>query len=164
MTADIIVSIVSVLLVLVGIAGIIIPVLPGSMLIAVSLLLWAIVIGGQVGWITFAVGGVLVGIGMSASWVLTGRRLKGREVPNSFILVAGLCGLIGMFIIPVLGLPLGFVLALYLLELNRHHAASEAWDSTWTAVKGIGIGMLIEFATACLALLTLVVGLLVRFL
>jgi uncharacterized protein len=162
-TADIIVSIVSVLLVLVGIAGIIVPILPGSMLILASLLLWAIVIGGPVGWITFAVGGVLVGIGMSASWVLTGSRLKARAIPNSFLLVAGVCGLIGMFVIPVVGLPLGFVLALFLLELNRHREAAEAWASTWTALKGIGLGMLIEFATACLALLTLVVGLLVRF-
>lgn len=162
-TADIIVSIVAVLLVLVGIAGIIIPILPGSILIGIALLGWAIVLNSGAGWVTFAVGAVLVTVGMSASWYLTGTRLKGREVPTSFLLVSAVAGVIGMFVIPLLGLPIGFMLALFLLELNRHREASEAWSSTWTAAKNIGIGILIEFTTASLALLTLVIGLIVHF-
>ena len=45
MTTDIITSVLVGLAILVGCLGIIVPVLPGSILIAIAVLIWAIIIG-----------------------------------------------------------------------------------------------------------------------
>ncbi|MCU1574373.1 MAG: hypothetical protein JWO93_2455, partial [Micrococcaceae bacterium] len=67
------------LLIVVGAVGTIIPVLPGSILVGLALLVWAFVVQGPVGWTVFAVGALLVAAGMSASAVLTGRAMKKRQ-------------------------------------------------------------------------------------
>ena len=82
----------------------VVPVLPGTITIGISLLVWAIALQNTVGWVVFAIGMVFVAAGMLASLVLTGRRLKQRQVPNWSILVAVLTGVVGMFVIPVVGL------------------------------------------------------------
>lgn len=152
MTVDALTAILAGLAILVGCVGIIVPVLPGSILIFIATLVWAIVIGGTHGWVAFAIIAVLVGIGMAAGWVLTGSRLKEREIPNSTVFFGALGAIVGIFAIPVLGLPIGFVAGIYLAELSRIKDARTAWDSTWVAIKAIGIGVVIEFGCAVLAL------------
>ena len=92
MTADIIVTVLAALAMLVGIVGIVVPVLPGSATIAVAALVWAIVVGTGPGWSAFAAITVLVALGMAAGWVLTGRRLKERGIPNRSLLIGGVRG------------------------------------------------------------------------
>jgi hypothetical protein len=58
---------------------------------------------------------------------------------------------IGFFVIPVIGLPIGFVLGIYLLELNRLGSSAAAWPSTRKAVTAVGLSMLIEFGSGLLA-------------
>ena len=56
MDAQIIWTIVCGLAIAVGATGVIVPVLPGSLLIGVSLLVWALVLGSPLGWIVFSIG------------------------------------------------------------------------------------------------------------
>nr|WP_209044120.1 DUF456 domain-containing protein [Brevibacterium marinum] len=151
------------LAILVGCLGIILPVLPGSILIGIGVLVWAIVIGGPMAWIVFAIDAVFVAAGMSASLVLTGRRLKDMEVPNKSVLLGGILGIVGFFVIPVLGLPIGFIAGLYLAEYLRIKEAKEAWDSSWESLKAIGIGVAIEFILALLAAITFGIGVFIHF-
>src|SRR5699024_8816872 len=58
-------------------------------------------------------------IGMTTSYVLTGRRLLAAEVPMWPVYVAIASGIVGIFVIPFLGLPLGSLLGLYLSEAVR---------------------------------------------
>ena len=164
MNTDILTSVLVGLAILVGCLGIILPVLPGSILIAIAVLVWAIVIGGPMAWIIFAIVAVFVAGGLSASLVLTGRKLKAMEVPNKSVLLAGILGIIGFFVIPVVGLPIGFIAGLYLAEYQRLHEAKEAWDSSWESLKAIGIGTAIEFLLALLAAITFGIGTLIHFL
>ncbi|WP_350269589.1 DUF456 domain-containing protein [Brevibacterium sp. CBA3109] len=164
MNADILTSVLVGLVILIGCLGIILPVLPGSILIAVAVLVWAIVIGGPMAWIVFSIVAVFVAGGMSASLVLTGRKLKAMEVPNKSVLLAGGLGIIGFFVIPVIGLPIGFIVGLYLAEHMRLHEAKEAWDSSWESLKAIGLGTAIEFLLALLAAITFGIGTLIHFL
>lgn len=164
MNADILTSVLVGLAILVGCLGIILPVLPGSILIAIAVLVWAIVIGGPTAWIIFTIVAVFVASGMSASLVLTGRKLKAMAVPNRSVLVAGVLGIIGFFVIPVVGLPIGFIAGLYLAEHTRLHDAKEAWASSWGSLKAIGIGTAIEFLLALLAAITFGIGTLIHFL
>ncbi|MDN6123910.1 MAG: DUF456 domain-containing protein [Brevibacterium sp.] len=150
MNADILTSVLVGLAILVGCLGIIVPILPGSILIAIAVLVWAIVIGGPMAWIVFAIVAVFVAGGMSASLVLTGRKLKAMKVPNKSVLLAGVLGIIGFFVIPVLGLPI--------------EEAKDAWDSSWESLKAIGIGTALEFLLALLAAITFGIGILIHFL
>ncbi|SDS70776.1 hypothetical protein SAMN04489751_2649 [Brevibacterium sandarakinum] len=164
MNADILTSVLAGLAILVGCLGIIVPILPGSILIGIAVLVWAIVIGGPMAWIVFAIVAVFVAAGMSASLVLTGRKLKDMEVPNKSVLLGGFLGIVGFFVIPVLGLPIGFIAGLYLAEYLRIKEAKEAWDSSWESLKAIGIGAAIEFLLALVAAITFGIGILIHFL
>ncbi|WP_349828287.1 DUF456 domain-containing protein [Brevibacterium litoralis] len=162
MTADVIVTVLASLAVLVGCLGIVLPVLPGSILIGLAVLVWAFFIGGTTGWVVFGIVAVLVAAGMSASWILTGTKLKDRGIPNSSLLWGGLAAIVGFFVIPVIGLLVGFVAGLYLSEYVRLKDPREAWDSSWTAIKAAGIGIIVEFGCAALAAGTFTVGNLVH--
>ena len=116
---DILVSVITGVLLVIGALGTIFPILPGSILVIIGLLIWAIVIGGPVGWTVFGIGLLLSGSGMAASALLTGKRLKQREIPNRSILTGAVVGVVGAFVIPVVGLFLGFVLGLYASEWYR---------------------------------------------
>ena len=61
---EIVITIIVALLLLVGALGTIFPILPGSTLVLIGLLVWAIGIGGPVGWTVFIIGGLLVLAGM----------------------------------------------------------------------------------------------------
>ena len=143
--------------------GTIFPILPGSILVIIGLLIWAIVIGGPVGWTVFGIGLLLSGSGMAASALLTGKRLKQREIPNRSILTGAVVGIVGAFVIPVVGLLLGFVLGLYASEWYRLRDPKQAWDASVVAMKSVGLGMLIEFACAGTAIAVWLVGLFLHF-
>lgn len=163
LNTDILTSVLVAAAILVGCLGIILPVLPGSILIGIAVLVWAIVIGGPMAWIIFAIVAVFVAGGMSSSLVLTGRKLKTMEVPNTSVLLGGLLGIVGFFVIPVVGLPIGFVVGLFLAEYLRLHEAKLAWDSSWESIKAIGLGTAIEFMLALLAAITFGIGVLIHF-
>ena len=129
----------------------------------IGLLIWAIVIGGPVGWTVFGIGLLLSGSGMAASALLTGKRLKQREIPNRSILTGAVVGIVGAFVIPVVGLLLGFVLGLYASEWYRLRDPKQAWDASVVAMKSVGLGMLIEFACAGTAIAVWIVGLVLHF-
>lgn len=159
MNSETVVTILCGLAILVGVAGTIIPVLPGSILVAASLLAWAIWGGaGAAGWVVFAIGMLFVAAGMAASAVLTGRKLKQHAIPGRSIVVGLVAGAAGMFIIPVVGLFIGFAAGLLLSELARTRHLGTAARSSWAALKATGLGMLAEFGLACLAASTWVAG------
>ena len=160
---DILVSVITGVLLVIGALGTIFPILPGSILVIIGLLIWAIVIGGPVGWTVFGIGLLLRGSGMAASALLTGKRLKQREIPNRSILTGAVVGIVGAFVIPVVGLLLGFVLGLYASEWYRLRDPKQAWDASVVAMKSVGLGMLIEFACAGTAIAVWLVGLFLHF-
>ncbi|OYO21897.1 hypothetical protein CGZ93_08115 [Enemella dayhoffiae] len=163
MNADVIASIVTGVLVLIGIIGIIVPVLPGTITVIAGLLVWAIVVGGQVGWTVFAIGAAFCLVGMVSTYLLTGRVLKREKIPNRSIVIGLFCGVIGIFVIPVVGLLVGFVGGLFASEYQRMGDAGKAWRTSWQAIKATGAGVLVEFFCAAAAIITWVVGLFLHF-
>jgi uncharacterized protein YqgC (DUF456 family) len=160
MNPEIVVTVLCGLAIVVGVAGTIIPVLPGSILIGASLLAWALWGGaGTTGWVVFGIGMLFVLAGMAASTVLTGRKLKEHSIPSRSVVVGLVLGVAGMFIIPVVGLFVGFAAGLLLSELQRTRAFGTAFASSWAALKATGLGMIVEFGLACLAASTWVIGL-----
>ncbi len=164
MDAHIIWTVICGLTILVGVAGVIIPVLPGSLLIAVSLLAWALAVGQPVGWLVLGVGVLFVAAGMLASTVLTGRAMRSRRIPGRSIVAGLVLGVVGFLVVPVVGLLLGFAVGLFLSELVRQKALKAALSSSLAALKATGLGMLAEFGFASLAAGTWAAGVLVYFL
>lgn len=140
------------LLALVGVVGIIVPVLPGSITILIGLVIWG-VWGGSTQAVVFAIiGSALVLAGMTASAVLTKRNLDKKQIPQWPVIVALVGGVVGSFVLPGFGLAIGFVVTLLVCELIRVKNLKQALSTSWTAVKSVGLGMLIELALALLAI------------
>jgi len=136
--------------VLVGIVGILVPVLPGSTLILGAVLVLAAADGGGTAWTVFAVATVLLVLGAVVKYAVPGRRLRATGVPNRSILAGGLLGVVGFFVVPVVGLFLGFVLGAYLSERHRVGAAA-AGPTTRAALTAVGASIFIELTAALLA-------------
>ncbi len=147
------------LAILVGLAGIVLPVLPGTLLILVAVLVWATETGGASAWTVLGVAVVLLAMGSVVKFLLPGKQLK-AAVPTSTLAVGAVLGIVGFFVIPIVGLFIGFPVGVYLAEWARvGHAA--AWPSTKEALRALGLSILIELVFGALAAAVWIVGVLV---
>lgn len=143
--------------VMAGVLGVLVPVLPGGFLILGAVLVWAVQDGSPTAWTVFSIVTVLLVIGAVVKYAVPGRGLKAVGVPNRTLLAGGVLGLVGFFVIPVVGLFIGFVLGVYLAEVQRV-GRDAAWPSTKHALKAVGLSVLIELVAAVLAAGTYVAG------
>lgn len=134
----------------VGLIGILVPVLPGSLLVGTAMVVWAIERGGTGPWVVVAIALALLATGATVKYLVPGRRLQRAGVPTSTLLIGAALGVVGFFVVPVIGLPLGFVLGVYLAQWRRL-GHGEAWPATVHALKAVGLGIAIELAFAVLA-------------
>jgi uncharacterized protein YqgC (DUF456 family) len=136
------------LVVLVGLVGAVIQVIPGSTLVGGAVLVWGLLTRGVPGWSAVAFA-VLVTVGAQVvKYVLAGRYLKARGIPNRSLLVGGVLGVVGFFVIPVVGLFVGFVAGTFLAEWYRLRDRGPAWQATVVALKATGLTILLELFAA----------------
>lgn len=153
-------AVVAAALAIVGVAGIVVPVLPGSLALLAGLAVWALLGGSPWGWLTFGVGAALVVVGAAAQYVLTGRTLKREQIPSRSVVIGVLCGVAGLFVIPLFGLPLGLAVGLLASEYWRVRDLRTALSTSWTALKSVGLGVLVELACGLTAATVLAAGIL----
>ena len=154
------VDVVVLVAVVVGLVGIVVPVIPGSLLIGTAVLLWTLDAGTPGAWVLLAVVVVLLVAGNLATYVITGRRVAASGVPRRSMVLAGLAGLVGFFVIPVLGLFLFFAGGLLLAEYQRLKDLGRARASAWLALRATALGLLVELTLALLAATTWFVAML----
>lgn len=142
----------------IGLLGILVPVLPGGLLILAAILVWASELGERTAWVVFGVAAALTLAGAVAKYVVPGRRLKETGIPATTQWTGVAFGVVGFFIVPVIGLFLGFVLGVYVAE-RRRLGVEPAWPSTKAALRAVGLSILIELAAGVLAAGCWVVGL-----
>lgn len=140
-----------------GLATTIVPILPGTLIVGAAILVWASETGGTTAWAVFAVATVLLMLGAIVKYLVPGRRLKDAGIPMSTQLAGAALGFVGFFVIPVVGIFIGFVAGVLLAESLRLGPA-QAWPSTKHALKAAGLSILIELVFGVLAALTWVVG------
>lgn len=153
-------EIVVALAIAVGVVGILVPILPGGILILLAVLVWAADVGGGTAWTVFAVAAAFLVVGTVVKYAVPGRRLKEAGSPASTQWTGVGLGAVGFFVIPVLGLFIGFVLGIYLAERRRLGPVA-AGPSTRHALRAVGLSILIELLAAVLAAATWVVGVVV---
>jgi uncharacterized protein YqgC (DUF456 family) len=156
------VTVIAGLVIAAGVIGVVLPVLPGLLLSWAGVLLWALLgdASGTVKWVVLVMATLVAAIGALIKYLLPGKHLKSAGIPNSALLAGGVLGLIGFFVVPVVGLILGFVLGVYLVEQMRL-GPGQAWPSTKKALGAAGLAMLIEFTAALGVAVVWVFGLLV---
>ncbi len=142
----------------VGILGIVVPVLPGLLVALAGVLIWAIDTGSTFGWVVLGICAALYAGGLAVKYLVPGRRLKQQGVGTRTLLIALVLGIIGFFVVPVIGGPLGFVLGIYLVERARSREGSVAWERTKHALRAVLMSMGIELGTGLLIATTWVVG------
>lgn len=139
------------LVILVGLVGIVVPVLPGTLAIFAAVAVWAWLTGGAAAWTVFAIATVFLVISGVVKYTWPGRRMREAGVPMRSLAVGGLLGIVGFFVIPVVGLFIGFVAGVYVAEVPRHRNHAAAWRSTVHATKAAGLSILVELLGALLA-------------
>jgi uncharacterized protein YqgC (DUF456 family) len=142
----------------IGIVGVVVPVLPGELLIAAGVIAWAAVTASLPAWSVATVSLTVLAIGWASGWIL-GRRHLGRAGVRKATLVAGaLAGTVGFFVLPVVGLPLGFVAGVYAAERASGLPHHLAWPGTRAALRAAGLVLLVQLTGAVLAAAVWAVG------
>ena len=142
----------------VGLAGILVPLLPGTLLVWAAIAVWSFVEATTAAWVVLGVATALLGAGVLIKYLWPARRMKAADIGGRTMAAGAVLGIIGFFVIPVAGLLLGFVLGVFLAELAQRRDRRRAWASTVHAVKGVALSVGVEFIAALLATAAWVVG------
>ena len=132
----------------VGLVGIVVPILPGGLLVFGAIAVWAWVEGTTASWITLGVVAALFIATEVVKYVWPVKRMRQADVRTRSLVLGGVLGVIGFFVIPVLGLFVGFILGVYLAELGVRRDATRAWVSTVHALKGVALSVGVELLGA----------------
>lgn len=133
-----------------GLVGIVVAAIPGLILVWGAVAVWAFVEKTPLAWVVLAIATVLTIGGQIVKYTVPGRRLRDAGVPKRALLAGGVLGLIGFFVVPIVGLVLGFVFGVYLAERLRVKDNRQAWGSTKHAIKAAGLSILIEMTAGLL--------------
>jgi uncharacterized protein YqgC (DUF456 family) len=130
---------------LAGLVGVLIPVLPGLPLIVAGGVVWAWAgDAGATGWVVAVVIAAAGIAGMVVAAVLPAKRGLAAGVPRWVLATAAVGVVIGFFVIPVVGALVGGPVALFVVEWLRLRDLNVAWRSTKEALKGIGLGIVVQ--------------------
>ena len=136
-----IVLVVTAIAMLIGVIGTVLPIIPGTILIFVTALVYALIEGFQtIGWPTLVVLGLLTALATSADiWASSiGAKMGGA---SGWSVVIGLiAALVGFVVLNLLGAVLGAVLGVLLTELVR----VGDWRQALKAGSGWAIGWILS--------------------
>lgn len=135
----------------VGMVGILVPLLPGTLLVWAAIAVWAVVERSTESWLVLGVVTALLGTGILVKYLWPARRMRAADVSGRTLAVGAVLGIVGFFVIPVAGLLVGFVLGVYLAELLQRRDQRRAWAATVHAVKGVALSVGVELVAAVLA-------------
>lgn len=142
----------------VGLVGVIVPILPGAILVIGAIGVWAFVVGTAMSWVVFGIAAALFVVSQVVKYTWPVARMRQADVRTSVLVAGGIVGVVGFFVIPVIGLLIGFVLGVFAAELSIRRDATRAWASTVHALKGVALSVGVEMTGALLATMAWVVG------
>lgn len=147
----------------VGMLGVVIPFLPGLLLVWVATAGTVLLQGTDgAGWAVAVVLTLLFLAGMAATIVLPARQgMQGGAARSSFGYAAA-GALIGFFVIPVLGFLIGGLAGLLYGERQHRGDWEPALASTGRVLRAYGLGVLLEFGVGLVMIATWVAALLLR--
>lgn len=148
------------ILMAIGIIGTVIPFVPGLALTWFAGGLWAYFDGGDSTRVKlFILMTIFTVTGYAAQFVLPAATATAFKAPPRTILFGALLGLIGFFIVPVIGAPIGFMTGVYASFLASTNDSTEAWKMAVRTAVAYGWGLLLQVFCGLLVALTWIVGL-----
>lgn len=141
------------ILMLVGLIGTLVPILPGILLMWIA----AVFYGFAVGFDAFSIGvlvaiTILATVSVAVGIMLPKRAAAESGVATSSQLAAGVGAVIGFFVIPVVGVVVGALAGIALAEWRDKGEWSAARSSTMAVAKGFGLSALVQFGIGFLIL------------
>ena len=131
----------------IGLVGTVVPIVPGLALVWAGALGYGLAEGfGADGSVLFTAITVVALLGEVAGLVLPHRAAGGAGASRTSMLLGAAVAVAGFFIVPVVGLPLGGALGIYLGEHLRTRDAGTAWRATVATLKGFGLAAIAQFA------------------
>lgn len=141
-----------------GLVGIVLPVVPGLLLVWVGVLLWSVTESSPASWWVLGIVTALYAAGVVTEYLVPGQHMRRAGVRTSTLVVAVVIAIAAGIVLPVIGALIGFPLGIYLVQRLRRDTAQEARLATLHALRAIGLNILVEFATAVLMIATWVLA------
>ncbi|MDO5628083.1 MAG: DUF456 domain-containing protein [Mobilicoccus sp.] len=151
-------TIIAALAIAVGLAGIVIPVLPGLVIVFLAVLVWALLVQHAIGWVVLTISLALALAGWFLQYIVPGRQLARFGIPSRTLIIGVVAGIVGFFVIPLIGLPIGFVLGVFGAEYARLGNVDQAWPSAVQALRAALVSYGIELTAALLIAISFGVG------
>lgn len=150
------------ILMAIGILGTVIPLIPGLALVWIAGGLWAYFDGGDGTrmWL-FALMTLFAVIGYAAQFLLPAAATTSSKPPKNTLLIGGLAGLVGFFVIPIIGAPIGFMAGVYTNYFLNTGDSTKAWALTLKTAVAFGWAILIQVFCSVLIALTWIFGLII---
>lgn len=136
----------------IGLIGVLLPILPGLFVIGGVAVFWAVAEGTATAWVIVSVMIAVLATGTYLKYRVPGKELAAQGVPALTWALVGGGGVIGFFVIPVVGALAGVVAGAYVGERFRFGSHPPAWASTKRVVVSIGKGIALEFAAGMVAI------------
>lgn len=134
-------------LMVLGLGGVVIPLLPGLALIWVVALGYGLTVGfGAFGTATMVVLTVLLALSIVLGFVIPKRSTDAHGVSRISQVAALIGAIIGFFAIPIVGVPIGALIGVLLAERADKQDWQLAWQSTKALAKGLGLNVLAQLA------------------
>ncbi|WP_406430605.1 DUF456 domain-containing protein [Streptomyces sp. NBC_01589] len=137
------------LVILLGLVGVLVPGVPGQAIVWAAVLWWALTDRSPAAW------GVLIGatalllLNQALKRLLRPRRPRECGAPRKTLMLGGIAGIVGFFVLPVVGGIVGYVGAIYGAERLRLGSGGAARASLRSVMRATGYSVLVELF-ACL--------------
>lgn len=152
---------IAVAFILLGIAGIIVPILPGTILVWLTVLVyaWATSFATLTPTIFVLITLVALVTGSANLWLpLLGAQRSGAAKRALFLGLVG--AIIGTFIVPLVGTIIGYALGILLGEFLKHQDLNLALRASLGGLAGWGVATVVELGGALLILVIFVTAVL----
>ena len=138
MSSDLALAALVAVVMVVGLAGTVLPVLPGLWLIWVAALVYTILESWDLdGLVVMAVLTALAIAGAAVGVVLPQRQASSVGVPWWDQMIAAACAVLGLFIVPIVGAVVGFVIGIFLVTVARTGELRGSVEASWATIRGM---------------------------
>ena len=139
---------------LVGLLGLVIPIFPGLVIIWIGALAYGLITGFEFpAWLIFSIQTVIMIVGSLLDNFVMGKQAHKQGASWLSIVLAILFGIVGTFIIPIIGGFIGAILAMFVAEWIRRKNWRDAINVTTGLAVGCGWAVVLRF---CLGVVMIV--------
>ena len=135
---------------LAGLLGVLTPGVPGPLVCWAAVLWWASAVHTAIAWYVLFGSAVVLVAGQVLKMLAPGHRLRHSGISRQTLFSTGVCGIVGFFLVPVVGGPVGSSAGCTSSRGSAWAANSAAWTATRVAMRGVGLSVLAELFSCLL--------------